>query len=506
VLEPAEALHLRARYVRSNLRDNAGSMTYAARSAARDPGSPLRPETRAAILAPRASKHSLPVEVRRAMRAAPAVVSMYRHPERARLDGAHAVSCLRMVREADGTLRRLRPGERQSWDDASINFCCVVPWPWGGDRCSDRWGVRVGRFQLLAGIDDATDFCPGFSYVIRMRDSYRAEDVVAAMFRTWRSAYMPERVVLEGGAWQSERAMAFIRESGAGWESARGRPHSKLIEGFWHRLWTPLSERSCGQIGRYRGEMEREKDLWMRAQAGSLDPRRAFPALAEALDAIEWSIGYVNQERVESREYGAWVPAEAHAAGLAAVPRPAVRPDIAWLAWPERHTRTVRRGMLVASALSPLGHVRRYCFAGEALLPFEGAPVTLSFDPWANPVVAAVQLASHWQEHRQGLTIATDLESVGADPHVLRDESAWTVAFGDGVAAVQRARRQAAATVRREHVTLGLAGPRVSELRAPERQVAAVAIGTDALTQQAISPPEIDLAALEAEEARVSVA
>jgi diguanylate cyclase (GGDEF)-like protein len=62
-----------------------------------------------------------------------------------------------------------------------VNFCVVVPWPWGGDKCSDKFGVRVGRFQFLPAIEDASDKCVGLSYVIRARDSYRAEDVVARL-------------------------------------------------------------------------------------------------------------------------------------------------------------------------------------------------------------------------------------------------------------------------------------------------------------------------------------
>lgn len=42
-----------------------------------------------------------------------------------------------------------------------------VPWPWGGDKCSDRYGVRVGRFQLLCGVDDASHYCPAFQFTMR---------------------------------------------------------------------------------------------------------------------------------------------------------------------------------------------------------------------------------------------------------------------------------------------------------------------------------------------------
>lgn len=58
------------------------------------------------------------------------------------------------------------------WDDASVNVGVVVPWTRGGDKCSDRFGVRVARFQLLLGIDCATDFVCGYGYVMRGNDAY----------------------------------------------------------------------------------------------------------------------------------------------------------------------------------------------------------------------------------------------------------------------------------------------------------------------------------------------
>ena len=60
-LDDDEKKCLRRIYLQSNRAERSGSMTMAARIAARDPATCLKPETRAAILADRASKHSLPV-------------------------------------------------------------------------------------------------------------------------------------------------------------------------------------------------------------------------------------------------------------------------------------------------------------------------------------------------------------------------------------------------------------------------------------------------------------
>lgn len=507
-LTPDEATALRKRFVVSNRSDLAGSMTYAARSLAKDPSSVLTPATRAAILKPRSSKHLLPVEVRRAMRGASAAIQGYRSPDRARLGGVHASGCLRMVREVDGTLRRLIPGERQSWDDASINFVTHVPWPWGGDACSDRWGVRVGRFQLLAGIDDATDDIVAYSFVIRDRDAYRAEDVCAAIHRAWLATYTPASVMFEGGAWQAQRTLEYLQRAGVALCNAKGRPHNKLIEGVWNRLWTPLSVESKGQIGRYRGEMERETALWMKCQAGSLDPRSVFPGLEESLASIARAVDYTNHEIVQSAEYGRWVPAEAHAAGLAAHPRAPAAASLGWLAWPERHKRVVLPGGQVkAAALSPLGHMRVYHFADDVLVNYPGAPVWLTFDPYADTVTAVVALRDAWRDLPAGKILAARALSVGNDAHVIRDESAWRVVWGDGVANAQRARRNAAAAVRREHVALGLDGRRVRtivrELRAAGGAVQQNAIApmadplVESVAAAAATPNTTDFEALE---------
>ena len=78
--------------------------------------------------------------------------------------------------------------------------------------------------------------------------------------------------MFEGGAWQAGIAERFLATAGIGLQSAKGRPHEKLIENYWNRLWSPLSLQD-GQIGRYRGEMERENAEFMRVRDGRVDPR-----------------------------------------------------------------------------------------------------------------------------------------------------------------------------------------------------------------------------------------
>lgn len=495
-----EAAALRRAYIRSNRARQAGSMKGAALHTALRPESPLSEDVRAAIVEAHQGNRALPVEVRRALRASTAAVAVYRDAEALRLGGIHAVGCMRMTRDAEtGALRRLRPGERWSVDDGSINFPVCVDWPWGGDKCSERWGVRVGRFQLLPALDDATSFCPGWGFAIRMRDSYRSEDIVWTLAGIMRTAYRPDAIVIEGGAWQAQRTLAFLEAAGIPWEDAKGRPHSKLIECWFNDLWNVLALESDGQIGRFRGEMQRETDLWMRCRAGSLDPRRVFPSLADGLNAIQRSVDYKNGKDVHSDIYGSWVPAEKHAEGLAAAPRATLEPGLEFLAARERRALVVRNfGQLKARALSPLGETCLYAFANDDLVQWNGARVWAHFDPFAAPVRCTVTLVKGFRDAPAGTVIAQDVPCISDAPEVAAEAGAWSVAFRDGLAEAARAKRLASAVVRRELRATALDGARVaavSEVAAPEGTDRQAGIGRTAM-------PDLEGARREAKAAR----
>lgn len=444
-LSDEEAAYLRRTYLRSNLRERAGSMTLAARWAARDASSPLSAETREAILKTRASKHCLPVEVRRACRAGGAVVARHRDPRSGQSDGIYTPGWLRMA--SDGT-RRLVPGERQVWDDASVNIGVVVPWTRGGDRCSEQFGVRVARFQLLACIDCAGDFCPGWAYVMRANDAYNASDVVAALHRVWRlNGYAPHECVMEGGAWQAERTRQFLDAAGVRLVSAKGRPNQKLVEGWFNRLWTVLSVSlpGGGQVGRFRGEMAAENTAWRKCREGVADPRAHFPLLTDFLSALDGAVSYLNAERVESREYGAWIPAEGYAAQ--AVKGRSLPSGLRRYALPVRETRKLmRQGMVTVTAESPVGWPHQYVFASETAWPFEGAEVVVGFDPAEISAGAVIELARPWRDTPAGTVIDPAAACVSPAPELERRGGLWHFAAldaRDSARAVKRAGRAA---------------------------------------------------------------
>jgi hypothetical protein len=472
----AEARALLSAYLATNRTDEKGSMTTAARIVAMRPGT--RPELREAILREngpeRASKHQLPRTVKRAMQASPALVQFSRNPRAADVMLGHARGTLRKHWRED---RRLIAGERTSSDDGSINFMVCVPWPWGGCRCSDKFGVKVGRFQLLATNDDASDFLPSWTYTIRASQAYRAEDVCGALGRLWRDVAKPDVAVLERGVWESARVTALFAAAGVNIQRSY-QPRQKLIENVFNRLWTVLSAMP-GQIGRYRGEMERENKLLAAAQAGTLDPRTAFVDLPVAIAAIEQAIDFHNKTPIESKHYGKWTPAVRWREDLAAHPRPRLDASLAYLWAPEVRTWTVRRACVGGMVEQPLGvSIPSHWWAPE-LLDAEGRKVTVHFDPWEAHAPATITLTEDWpvKGWRAGRVLAVGVPCLEDLPTISRDAAnAIAVVGGEGdiSGALHRAKTMRAtlrSIVLREYRATAADGTRArreSEVRAPD--------------------------------------
>lgn len=449
-----QVLNLRQMYVKTNRAKGKGSQQLAARLyAGMDECSE---DVKAAIMKPRKDKRP-PKCIRDVMTVAPAMFEVHRNKRNARLNGLYVPGNLRMTTDEHGERRRLRGGERQSWDEASINFMVVVPWPQGGCRLSDKFGVKLGRYQLLAGIDDATSFCPGYSFVIRELESYRSEDTVAAQYRVWRDAGLPDQVVVEGGVWQSNRAMEFYRAAGVVPIDAKGRPQQKLVENYWGHLWTILSTVD-GQIGRYRGEMKEMNDLLMRCKAGRLDPRKHFVELPQALASIDRAIAFRNEEPIESKTYGRWVPAERYEADLAERPSRALDQSVGYLMAPVRETRTVTRDLVKVRAASPLGEPFTYAFSSQNLWEYKGRKVQVYFDPYDAPPVATIVLAEDHGEIRKGTVIATDALCLDNAPTVRRMDDAWAVGFTDVTARAVALKKQVGRAKMTEYRALGIDG------------------------------------------------
>ena len=340
--------------------------------------------------AAKSSKHTIPAVAREVMEHARPMVGFHRGGERKLRESAYSPGLLR--RNLDGGL--LRAGQRASWDDATINFGVCVPWPWrrSGDKCAEKYGVRLGRFQLLACHDDATSFIPAYSYVIRYEQTYRGEDVAGAMIRTCRDVGIFDAFVLEGGVWKSDRVQRLLDGLGIHHIDAKGRPQCKLVENFFNRLWSVLSV-VPGQVGRYQAENKSTSEKYVACRNGRQDPRTLFPMLTDALAAIDWAINYLNTHPIESREYGKWIPRERWEADLKAQPMRQVDADFSWLQAPAIVKRKVVRGMLRATVPGPLGVPQRWSFSAPWLWTEEGKELMLHFDPLGEWPLSAIVTA-----------------------------------------------------------------------------------------------------------------
>lgn len=322
-------------------------------------------------LAGRCSKHHLPQSLLDAIRVPREVVVAYRSPKRAELDyGAYA----------PGTLRPLQAGERQSWDDASIN---AILWTVIDGR------VECGRFQLLAGVDDATDYIVGFALVARLRDAYRGEDAIGrAILPCWRTYGMPQKVILERGIWESYRVEEVLSVLGVE-RITSYHPRTKRVEGIFGMLWTRLGHLS-GYVGRDRSEKDEAGDeLLRKCRAGTLDPRDHFLSLPAMVKEIEAACHALNRDTRESKHYRVWTPEQRWQAESPALHRAV--PELGWSLYPERRILTVRRGgMVCARVQTEWGWAMPYDFGSADLQFLSGRKVAVYFDPWAEDCAATV--------------------------------------------------------------------------------------------------------------------
>ena len=330
---------------------------------------------------------SIPTAVVDACRRAKALIGPNRGGlRRLQHEGAYVPGTMRRHHEEK---RRLVAGERASVDDATRNVACYIPWPWGGCPCSDKYGVRIGRWQTLIVHDDATGYVPFVSSVFRFQQSYRATDAASVIHRAEREVLQWDAWAIEGGVWQAKRTLAVL---GGRYISAKGRPNQKLVENYIGRLWGIMAGQP-GDVGRHQAEMKRDSDLYVRARQGAVDPRKHFLPLTHAQEAMYASIQYLNEKRIDSRTYGSWVPQERWEEDLKDAFRPARLGHDDFLILPIAKTHKVRGGTIKTTEDGPHGCPMVWSFMADWLWQHEGQECTLYFDPMdAWPVTATVTL------------------------------------------------------------------------------------------------------------------
>ena len=368
-----------------------GSATQALRHLAQLPE--CRDEVAEAILKRRRSKHTLTKTLRRQISSLPsAVIDFHKSPKRSTRENFICPRTLTYL-DAHGIERRIEPGDLSERDDMSNNFLCWVEWPWGGDPCSDKYGVRLARGQNLIQIDVGSLFFQSFNFLIRLRDSYRADDIWQWVGQTYRDMGMPaigER--WERGVWQANKLQGTVIEAGHTSQEARlggiaalnrriivsQSPTTKIIENRFSFLQTIMAT-IPGQIGRSRGEMEGVNKLWTECRQGRRDPRDYFLSYEAAAAAIEAKLHYCNAEPVEGRLYHG-IPAEIWRSGGGPERLTKLSAEQTYLFSRDRSEVTVVKGHAMVRYTNPDGRRAAWWFHHEDLWRHEGEKVSVYFD------------------------------------------------------------------------------------------------------------------------------
>ena len=400
-LDDAEVAAVRAWLLQTNRTSTSGSTPEALRIAAAR--GEIRPAV-ASLIHSRlaAGQPPLPPAAMAQLRLSETVVRAYRSPRDAWLDYVQSPGSLQVtVDEATGEERLVQPGEVWTIDDGSINLLCIVPGlERPGDACWDRWGVAVGRFQLLLIVDHRSRFITGWSYTARPRDSYRAEDIVATFHPAIMEHGAPRRMVLERGVSAADLVTQTLGALGV--EIVRASsPHQKVVESVFNGLWTRLSTLP-GQVGRFRGEEEECNRLLTSIRRGACDPRGRLMDLPALLAALRDAVAAHNAATVNSERIGRWVPSELWASKAAQWLR-RVSPADAWMFAPHCSAPIKIRGALVETSWQPMpGWTVKLAFSAEWLLEYHGTRVVLRYNAHAPECEAVAILAEDCGERRRG--------------------------------------------------------------------------------------------------------
>lgn len=398
-LDDAEMSAVRAMALRLNRTRHAGSVRAAVLMAARQ--GLLRPHIASAVLArDAAGLKPLAREQLRALRAPEPLVRALRTSREAAWTYCSADGALPLLLDS---CTPSRPGEVWTADDATINFAAVVNIERPGDPCWDRYGVMVGRFQVILVVDHRSYFVPAFIHTARPHQQYRAEDVLAALGAAFRAHGLPRGVILERGISAANQITESLDALGVVVRRAR-TPHTKVAEWIFHKLWTLLSHHP-GQLGRSPGDDDRMQRIYQRCRRGELDPRQYFLPLADVISALHEAIKAHNEGVVHSRRYGSWCPAEWWQREAPAALRP-LDADMQWALAPVRLGPVKVNGMMVRSTIRLMDtHSTLVTYAAPELADWHGARVYLWTDPWQEGMPATVTLAEDWRGHRRGLVI-----------------------------------------------------------------------------------------------------
>jgi len=299
------------------------------------------------VLAARRSRHHIPLSLRRAAASTPEQEAMFHGPKQFDEVAFIQRRDMTMIDPRTGERVRIQPGDWWEMDDQSTNQPFWFELPDGdaftrqgtADALARRHGVGLGRQGLFA-VDIATGRWLSCELVGRPRDAYRAEDILRFMRRLFEDYGLPRfGIRLERGCWQSrsitgekiempedQRRIVVhgLRNLGIHVEyvyKSRGKP---FVEGGFDHLQTRMAieamKHGWKDIGRFRGDRERETAAMLRCKAGVVHPRESgFPHISELAVAYQDAMGFLNTHAKEGR-LQAGIPDELFRAAIAADP------------------------------------------------------------------------------------------------------------------------------------------------------------------------------------------
>jgi len=372
-----------------------GSMLYGIEAFADDPV--CSPEIRTLIIS-RRSRRNYPKALLRAARVTGEESDLARGPKRFNLHVATQYRDNVWVDSA-GVEHPLTGGDLFECDDMSLNQPFWYEWPYGGDELSDMFGVRLGR-QMLACIDTATARWIGFDLIGRVRDAYRAEDIVRFLGSICQFNGIPRHGFrLERGIWKSKavrgvkgvnddkekQVVASISDAVA-LHYVHSPKAKGVIEGSFDMLQTILSLDGI-TIGRERGEYEKATAAMLKCTAGRMHPKNAgFPHISDIAERVNGAMEKFNLRNKMGRVIQG-VPMENFARDIEAQPLAALPDQQAYLFQPYREIRPIT-GAHVRCKVEHYNHTFSFAVPGELAHLGRGYRLLVCFDP-ANPHAGA---------------------------------------------------------------------------------------------------------------------
>jgi hypothetical protein len=412
-LTEAELQTLAALYLKTNRTKDDGSMQAACKVFALDPQT--REEVRTGILSA-LEKGRLP---RWAIRACKRITR--EHFAAKRNPSSLASNHFSGRRGAFASDKRERRRAVES-DDGTLNFVATIPWPHGGDPCSDKYGVKLGRWQFLPALEAGwSNFYLGYALVARPQSVYTQEDIRAMIKMVVKAHGLPDAFRFERGTWESNSVVDLLKRLGVDLQTVWQSNQKPYVEGGFSPLWTYLSLID-GQVGRFRGEMEKENLLIEKVRAGRLDPRGVFPDLQRCTKALDGALAMRNSDRISSPIYGAWIPEVRYRDHKAERPWRAMPAELEYLFAPLVKEWTVAKGTVGNAVTLADGIKAPFYFSHDDLWRMNGEKVRVYFDP-AGESATIVSLTNH-----AGFVpgdIVCEAALLGEIPHFTRAAMGW---------------------------------------------------------------------------------